>query len=74
MTWTVCPKRKEAMDDHGYRITWTRDPWGVLHFNAWSPDGAHVDAGRDRDILEAMCSVHREKRNQRRVGATADAP
>lgn len=71
MTWTVCNVRKEAMDDHGYRITWARDPWGELHFNAWSPSGAHVDSGRDQEILKAMCTVHREKTEKRRVGAAS---
>jgi hypothetical protein len=69
MTWTVCNKRCEAMDDHGYRITWARDPWGKPYFNAFSPSGKHIDSGRDREVLKAQCTIHREKTEQRRIGA-----
>lgn len=59
--WAVDNKAREAMDPHGYRITWAKLPThGKMHFNAWSPSGAHIGAGFDREILKAVCGASRE--------------
>ncbi len=58
--WVVDKNRKEAMNEHGYRITWAR-LHGKLWLNAWSPFGTHIGAGFDRDILTALCTVHHER-------------
>jgi len=60
MTWTVDPQKREARDEHGYRITWADNKHGTW-YNAYSPQGKHIDAGYDKEIVKAMCEVHREK-------------
>lgn len=73
MTWTADPKKHEAMNEHGYRITWASNKHGVW-YNAYSPFGTHVDAGYDREIVEAMCDKHRERiANQRQMRAAEKA-
>lgn len=61
MTWTADPQKHEAMNEHGYRVTWATIPNRGTWYNAWSPSGAHVDAGYDKEIVKAMCEKHRDE-------------
>jgi hypothetical protein len=57
-SWTADPKKSEAMNEHGYRITWAHNKHGTW-FNAWTPTGKHFDAGYDKVKLMAACDSHR---------------
>lgn len=57
MTWTADPKKREAINEHGYKITWASNKYGTW-FNALSPNGAHIDAGYDKEIVKARCDAH----------------
>jgi hypothetical protein len=59
MTWTTHPKKPEASNAHGYRITWAHDARGTWH-NAWTPSGKHIDASYDKAKMIAACDAHRE--------------
>lgn len=70
MTWIADPKKREAMNEHGYRIVWATNKHGTWH-NAYAPSGAHIDAGYDREIVKAVCEVHRERLIRQRAMAAA---
>jgi hypothetical protein len=57
MSWTVNEMLSEAVNEHGYRITWAHNKHGTWH-NAYAPSGAHVEAGYDRAKVEAQCVKH----------------
>lgn len=71
MTWTADPKRHEAINEHGYRITWASSKHGTW-YNAYSSSGTHIDAGYDREIVKAMCEVHRERLEKQRAMRAAE--
>jgi hypothetical protein len=60
-TWAAEPAKREATNEHGYKITWADGPNGRAYYNAYSPQGKHIDSGFDKEIVKAMCEVHREK-------------
>jgi hypothetical protein len=66
MTWVADPKKREAINEHGYKISWADNKHGTW-FNAWSPFGTHVDAGYDKEIVKAMCDIHRERLEKQRA-------
>lgn len=59
MSWTNDPKKPEAVNEHGYRITWSHHEHGTWH-NAWTPGGKHLDASYDKAKMIAACEAHRE--------------
>lgn len=54
------PTKNEVINEHGYRILWASGPRGV-YYNAYAPSGRHIDSGYDKEIVKAMCEMHREK-------------
>ena len=58
--WTMDPVRNSARNEHGYKIIWAENKHGTW-YNAFSPMGRHIDAGYDKEIVKAMCEMHREK-------------
>lgn len=60
MTWTADPKKHEATDEHGYKITWAENKHGTW-FNAFSPLGTSVGGGYSKDKVKAECEIHRKK-------------
>jgi hypothetical protein len=71
MTWVADRVKHEAMNEHGYRITWAENKRGTW-FNAYSPLGTHVDGGYDKEIVKAMCDVHRERLEKQRAMRAAE--
>lgn len=67
MTWTADPAKREATNEHGYKITWAYGPNGRAYYNAYSPQGKHIDSGFDKEIVKAMCEMHREKLAKQRA-------
>lgn len=73
MTWTADPAKHEAVNEHGYRISWAHHKHGTW-FNAWTPKGKHIDASYDKDKMQAVCDAHREMlAKQRAIKAAAKA-
>jgi hypothetical protein len=66
MTWTADPKKHEAVNEHGYKITWAHNKHGTW-FNAWTSTGAHIDASYDKDKMMAACDGHRELLKKQRA-------
>jgi hypothetical protein len=66
VSWVADPKRDSARNEHGYKITWAQNKHGTW-FNGWSPRGTHIDAGYDKEIVKAMCEMHREKLEKQRA-------
>lgn len=60
MTWAADPGKCEARNEHGYRITWADNKHGTW-YNGYAPSGRHIDAGYDKEVVKAMCEMHREK-------------
>jgi hypothetical protein len=71
MTWVADPKKREAINEHGYKITWAHNKHGTW-FNAYSPNGTHVDAGYDKEVVTAMCEIHRERLQKQRAMRAAE--
>lgn len=60
MTWTADPSKHEAMNEHGYRITWADNKHGTW-FNGFSPYGTSIAGAYRRDKVEAECEAHRQR-------------
>jgi hypothetical protein len=58
MTWAVDPQKHEAMNEHGYVLRWANNKHGTW-FNAYSPNGTHVDASYDKNKMQVACEAHR---------------
>lgn len=71
MTWGADPKKHEATNEHGYRITWAHNKHGTW-FNAYSPGGTHIHAGYDKEAVTAMCEIHRERLHKQRAMRAAE--
>lgn len=63
MTWTADPVKHEAVNEHGYRISWSHNKHGTW-FNAWSVTGKHIDASYDKDKMTKACEEHRLMREK----------
>ena len=71
MTWTADPKKREARDEHGYRITWADNKHGTW-YNGWSPTGTHVNGGYDKEVVKFRCDEHRERLEKQRAMRAAE--
>lgn len=71
MTWAADPQKHEAMNEHGYRITWASNKHGTW-YNAYSPNGTHVDAGYNKETVKAMCEIHHERLVKQRAMRAAE--
>lgn len=71
MTWAADPAKHEAINEHGYRITWAKNKHGTW-FNAWSPNGTHVDASYDKDKMLSACEAHRVMLEKQRMMRAAE--
>lgn len=60
MTWVADPAKREAMNEHGYRITWAKNKFGTW-FNTYDRDGKHLEASYDREKCTAACESHSQK-------------
>lgn len=60
MTWTENTKLREAVNEHGYKVTWASNKHG-LWYNAFTPGGKHVIGGYKREKVEAECEAHRQR-------------
>jgi hypothetical protein len=59
MTWVADPKKHEAINEHGYRISWAQNKFGTW-FNAWDRNGKHLEASYDREKCKVACEKHHE--------------
>jgi hypothetical protein len=57
MTWSADPNKHEAMNEHGYRITWAANKHGTW-FNGWSPHGTSVSGSYSKDKVKTECEAH----------------
>lgn len=63
MKWRADPKRREAMTEEGYLITWADNTHGT-YFNAWGPASGqrqhrkHLESGYDKEKCKAACETH----------------
>jgi hypothetical protein len=60
MTWVTDPAKHEAINEHGYRLSWAHNKHGTW-FNGWSCDGKHLACGYDdsgKAMCEAACEAH----------------
>jgi hypothetical protein len=66
MKWTVDAKRKEAMTDEGYLITWAENGMGT-YFNGYAPVNEtphaprtrkHIEASYDKEKVKAALEAH----------------
>lgn len=57
MNWAADPKKQQAMSDSGYVIKWTNSKHGSF-FNAWAPNGKHLEGSYDKDKCKARCEEH----------------
>lgn len=57
MKWVASSKRHEAMSDKGYFIRWAENAQGSF-FNAWAPNGKHIEASYDKEKVKAACDRH----------------
>jgi hypothetical protein len=60
------PTKHEVVNAHGYLISWAKGPRGV-YYNAYSPHGKHIDSGYDKEIVKALCELHRDKLEKQRA-------
>lgn len=58
MTWTADPEKREAVDEHGYKVTWAKLK-DRLWYNGFTPRGKHIRGGYEREQIEAECDQHR---------------
>lgn len=70
MKWAADRYKREAMSDCGYRIAWSTAPHGT-YFNAYAPNGKHIDASYDGEKMKAACEAHRRLQNASTTGATS---
>jgi hypothetical protein len=66
MTWTADSKKREARNDHGYKITWSDNKFGTW-FNGYSPGGTSISAGYDKEKVKAECEAHRDRLGKQRA-------
>lgn len=66
MSWIDDPKKREAVNEHGYRITWAHHARGTWH-NAWTPAGRHIDAGYNKAKMQAACEAHKVMLERQRL-------
>jgi hypothetical protein len=71
MSWTADPAKHEAMNEHGYVLRWAHNKHGTW-FNAYSPNGTHVDASYDKDKMQAACDAHRVMLENQRAMRVAE--
>lgn len=57
MTWAADPAKHEAVNEHGYRITWAKNKHGTW-FNAYDRNGKHLEASYDREKCVTACDSH----------------
>lgn len=70
MNWTENHKLREAVNEHGYKVTWASNKHG-LWFNAFTPTGKHISGGYKRDKVEAECEAHHLKLEVQRAMSAA---
>lgn len=57
MNWQADRVKQEAISDCGYRITWAKSKIGNF-FNAYDPNGKHIEAGYDGGKVKEFCESH----------------
>lgn len=70
MTWTEDTKLREAVNEHGYKVTWAGNKHG-LWYNAFTPNGKHIFGGYKRDKAEVECEAHRQMLEEQRAMSAA---
>lgn len=71
MTWVADPAKHEAMNEHGYRISWSHNKHGTW-FNAWTVHGKHIDASYDKNKMTAACEAHQVMLEKQRAMRAAE--
>lgn len=57
MNWFADRKKQQAMSGKGYVIKWVNSKHGSF-FNAWTPDGKHIEGSYDKEKCKAACEEH----------------